>query len=429
MDLIFKCRCGNRGQVGAELAGKIVKCKQCACKLRIPGVPESRPQSESHAYGLRDEPALGPLPPRAVAPSAGGPPPVAWGGPERRKKGGLEGLRAFFENSPVENLGLRVGGVVLLILAVIVIGAVVRGGRRTSGRGLEGVAGSGDRNISLTDARRGFQSKLVRRNASQDPLDRPPPEVFKIVRFPSAIGQLAAYLTPDPGDEEKHPAIIWITGGDCNSIGNVWDHADPSNDQTARALREAGIIMMFPSLRGGNRNPGTREGFLGEVDDVLAATDFLAHRRFVNPRRIYLGGHSTGGTLVMLVAASSDKFRAVFSFGPVDDVSGYSNEYLPFDTSNPKEVALRSPGRWLHSIRSPTFVFEGTQWSGNLSALQAMSRASTNPLVHFHPVKGTNHFSVLDPVTRTIAAKILADRGPTTNIAFTDAELNRGSAR
>lgn len=342
-------------------------------------MPESRPQSESHAYGLRDEPALGPLPPRAVAPSAGGPPPVAWGGPERRKKGGLEGLRAFFENSPVENLGLRVGGVVLLILAVIVIGAVVRGGRRTSGRGLEGVAGSGDRNISLTDARRGFQSKLVRRNASQDPLDRPPPEVFKIVRFPSAIGQLAAYLTPDPGDEEKHPAIIWITGGDCNSIGNVWDHADPSNDQTARALREAGIIMMFPSLRGGNRNPGTREGFLGEVDDVLAATDFLAHRRFVNPRRIYLGGHSTGGTLVMLVAASSDKFRAVFSFGPVDDVSGYSNEYLPFDTSNPKEVALRSPGRWLHSIRSPTFVFEGTQWSGNLSALQAMSRTRRIP--------------------------------------------------
>ena len=33
--------------------------------------------------------------------------------------------------------------------------------------------------------------------------------------------------------------------------------------------------MMFPSLRGGNNNPGSKEGFFGEVDDVLAAADLL----------------------------------------------------------------------------------------------------------------------------------------------------------
>jgi acetyl esterase/lipase len=117
--------------------------------------------------------------------------------------------------------------------------------------------------------------------------------------------------------------------------------------------------MMFPSLRGGNDNPGTEEGFLGEVDDVLAAADFLGKQAFVDAKRIYLGGHSTGGTLVLLVAECSDRFRAVFSFGPADNVAGYGPEYLPFDSSNPREIELRSPGRWLASIK------------GNIASLQA----------------------------------------------------------
>ncbi len=34
--------------------------------------------------------------------------------------------------------------------------------------------------------------------------------------------------------------------------------------------------MMYPSLRGGNKNPGYIETFLGEVDDVIAAARYLA---------------------------------------------------------------------------------------------------------------------------------------------------------
>jgi acetyl esterase/lipase len=186
---------------------------------------------------------------------------------------------------------------------------------------------------------------------------------------------------------------------------------------------------MYPSLRGGNDSPGFKEGFFGEVDDVLAAADYLAGQEFVDPKRIYLGGHSTGGTLVLLVAASSDRFRAVFSFGPVADVGGYGDQYLPFDRSNPRELELRSPERWLHSVRSPVFVLEGTNRPGNIDSLRALARASRNPLVHLHPVKGTDHFSILFPGTRLIARKILADEGATTNIAFTEDELSNMLAR
>lgn len=80
---------------------------------------------------------------------------------------------------------------------------------------------------------------------------------------------------------------------------------------------------MSPSLRGGNTNPGVKEGFLGEVDDVLAAANYFEKQKYVDPKRIYLGGHSTGGTLVLLVSEGSPRFRAVFSFGPAGDVSGW----------------------------------------------------------------------------------------------------------
>ena len=38
---------------------------------------------------------------------------------------------------------------------------------------------------------------------------------------------------------------------------------------------------MYPSLRGGNDNPGVKESFLGEVDDVLAAFDYLSAQPYV----------------------------------------------------------------------------------------------------------------------------------------------------
>jgi dipeptidyl aminopeptidase/acylaminoacyl peptidase len=282
-----------------------------------------------------------------------------------------------------------------------------------------------DDKLSLTEARRGFKTKLVRQETGGPPAPEPPARLFRTVHYFSPAGKLAAYLSPDPEDGQKHPAIVWITGGDSNTLdAGIWKKAPPSNDQTASAFREAGILMMFPSLRGGNDNPGFKEGFFGEVDDVLSAADYLGKREFVDPARIYLGGHSTGGTLVLLAAASSDRFRAVFSFGPAADVGGYGPEFLPFDTSNRRELELRSPARWLHSIRVPAFVFEGTV-QGNLRSLQAMSQISNNPKVHFHPVKGANHFSILAPTNHLIATKILRDDGPALNMSFTEEELNQ----
>jgi dienelactone hydrolase len=275
----------------------------------------------------------------------------------------------------------------------------------------------------LSDARKGFRTKLLRKEHEDEAPPEPPADLFRLVEYDAPVGKLAAYLSVKPKDNVRHPAILWVFGGFSNGIGETaWEKAKPENDQSASAFRESGLVMMYPSLRGGNKNPGFKENGYGEVDDLLAAADFLAKQDFVDPSRIYLGGHSTGGTLVLLTAQCTDRFRAVFCFGP-NGAWNYGNDKFTYDQSDPREVALRAPARWLESVRCPLFAFEGEQPSSNVAVIRWMAEHTKNPLLHFHPVPGHNHFSVLAPATRLIAAKVVRDTGPQTNIAFTADEI------
>ncbi len=186
--------------------------------------------------------------------------------------------------------------------------------------------------------------------------------------------------------------------------------------------------MMFPALRGGSGSPGVKEWFLGEIDDVLAAAEFLRKQPYVDPDRVYLGGHSTGGTVALLAAEVPNPFRAVFSFGPVDDVAGYGPEYNAYAPANGQEARLRSPGFWLYGAKKPTFVIEGGR-RGNSDCLQNMARATKNPSLHFLEVKAADHFSVLAPVNKLIAAKLMQDTGPTCTVEITPEEVNKAFGR
>jgi hypothetical protein len=259
---------------------------------------------------------------------------------------------------------------------------------------------------TLREARAGFTTKIVKSGEWYGPPDSPPGSDFELIYYQSPVGPLAAYVTTDPGDGKKHPAIVWITGGDNNSIGDVWTPNDRSNDQSASAFRKAGIVMMFPSQRGGNNNPGRREGFYGEVDDILAATDHLVSLPYVDPDQVYLGGHSTGGTMVMLVGACSDRFRAIFPLGPVAAAAQYGGDFVYCDPNDNNEMALRSPLFWLHCVESPMYVFEGAQ-NGNWDAVQLMIDGNSNPNIQFFKVPGHDHFSVIAPVTEELADQIV----------------------
>ncbi len=277
---------------------------------------------------------------------------------------------------------------------------------------------------ALAEARKSFKTTIRPQVLTHQSMPKAPELIFRNVKYLAPVGDLGAYVTPSRNDGKKYPAIIWITGGDCNSLSDVWTQADRLNDQSASAYRKLGIVMMFPSLRGGNENPGTKEGFYGEIQDVLAALDYLEKLDYVDQKRIYLGGHSTGGTLALLVAEYSNRFRAIFSFGPVSNVLSYRSQpsYIPIDILDSKEVELRSPIFWLSSVQSPTWVFEGT--GGNIGPFREMAMASKSKIIRFMEVKGANHFSILAPMNELIAKKILEDKNPKLEMSYSYSELN-----
>jgi len=260
---------------------------------------------------------------------------------------------------------------------------------------------------TLAHARQSFSTKVVKSGEAEGPPDVPDEKVFHLIQYESQVGPLAAYVTSDPGDGKKHPAIVWITGGDTNSIGDVWSPQDRSNDQSARAFRDAGMVMMFPSQRGGNENPGQREGFYGEADDILAATNYLAALPYVDANQIYLGGHSSGGTMAMIVGEYSDRYRAVFALGPAASMSLYGGDLVYCNPEDSQEMRLRSPIHWLNSVKTPMYVFEGAD-QVSVDLFWFMQLINSNDNLKFFKVPGHDHFTVIAPLTELLAAQIMS---------------------
>ena len=158
---------------------------------------------------------------------------------------------------------------------------------------------------------------------------------------------------------------------------------------------------------------------MGEVNDVIAAAEYLKTLDYVDPDRIYLGGHSTGGTLVLLVAEATDMFKAVISFGPVTDPAYYYEDL--FVPGPALETELRAPVHFMHMIKTPTVIVEGgTQ--GNAVELPVLKNAAPdNSNLSVVTVPGRDHFSVLWPVNQVLAKKIMAS--PDAKLTLTAAEV------
>ena len=239
------------------------------------------------------------------------------------------------------------------------------------------------------------------------PAPKPPAKLFEKVSYPAPLGPNVAYVSPVKNGTRR-PAILWLAGGFDWSINDAfWLPSSRSNDQSARAFRDAGIVLMLPALRGSNENPGHNECFFGEVEDVLTAADFLAKRPDVDPKRIYLGGHSTGATLALLAAESTKRFRAVFAFGPVADPRQYGKDGCLPDGLSDAELVVRAPLSGMDQLTTPTFIIEGSE-QGNSDTFPDL-RKHAHSTVQFLEVPGATHFSVLSPGTEVIARAILAD--------------------
>ncbi|MCK6544574.1 peptidylprolyl isomerase [Myxococcota bacterium] len=285
--------------------------------------------------------------------------------------------------------------------------------------------------VTFAEQRRTFKTQIVRdprEGLEKKAPPKPPAGLFDLVKYTSPAGQLWAYVTPAPKSGGRRPAIVWVPGGFSGGISAGFFGEGPADDdQTASAFRQAGLVLMIPSLRGSHDNPGRFEQLYGEVDDLVAAIEHVRALPYVDPDRVYVGGHSTGATLVLLAAALTDHVRAGFAFGPIEHVGSYGLVHVPYAATDEKrldaEMGMRSPILWVQDIVRPIFVFEGE--GGNALAAAALEREATSKRVPLRSfvLPGHDHFSALHHVSQVIATKILADTGAEPNLSFTRREL------
>ena len=98
---------------------------------------------------------------------------------------------------------------------------------------------------------------------------------------------------------------------------------------------------------------------------MLAAVDFLAGQPYVDPKRLYVAGHSVGGTMTLLAALASDRFQAAAAFSGSPDqtewIKGEDEARIVFDRSDPREFVLRSPLAYATRFKCPVRLYYGTQ--------------------------------------------------------------------
>jgi dipeptidyl aminopeptidase/acylaminoacyl peptidase len=215
-------------------------------------------------------------------------------------------------------------------------------------------------NEDYADARKRFHTKLVRRGpAPQDWSPRKLPAGVAEVEYASSPWRLRAWVNrPSGGDHRRYPTVLFLHGGNSFDLGD-W--------QTSQPYRDAGFVVLTPILRGENRQPGYFSMFYDEVEDVVTAAEYLRRQPYVDTRRLFVAGHSVGGTMVMLSAMTYRHFRAAAALsGSPDQIlfvryAPDASGHVPYDLADPREAQMRSPLAYAASFKCPVRIYYGSE--------------------------------------------------------------------
>ena len=194
---------------------------------------------------------------------------------------------------------------------------------------------------------RNFTTTLTRKGpAPLTPKPLETPDGWHALKYASTDGlELKAWVhVPQRSSLDLSPAIVYFHG---NFALHHYDFVK------CKPFLDAGYVVLLPTLRGENRNPGHCELFLSEVKDGMNAVRWIASQKFVDRARVYTFGHSAGGVIsAMLSLHDGLPIRMGGSSGGLYDVDLFDAiaNRVPFDLNNPIERELRVlPGnlRWM----------------------------------------------------------------------------------
>ncbi|MBB3999966.1 alpha/beta hydrolase family protein [Aureimonas pseudogalii] len=240
-------------------------------------------------------------------------------------------------------------------------------------------------------ARRGFETRLLRRGPA--PGDAPPleaPPGVRAISYRSDGLDLVAWVSQTGDPARLRPGILVLHGGNA-----LW----PGHWDIARPFAEAGFVALMPAVRAENGLPGAFSGFYDETADVVAAAETLRALPGVDPARLFVAGHSVGGTLTLLAALASPLFRGAASFSGNPDAAAFFRHFtedLRFDPGRPAEFEMRSAACFAANFRCPVLMLRaGTETRSDAANRLTVSRAASAGLRVERGVIEGDHSSAL----------------------------------
>jgi dipeptidyl aminopeptidase/acylaminoacyl peptidase len=214
-------------------------------------------------------------------------------------------------------------------------------------------------------ARQRFQTHLLERGPAPDQVQPlTPPPGARHISYRSGSLDLVAWISDNTDRGASRPGVLFLHGGNALWQGH-WD--------LTRPYVEAGYVAMMPALRGENGLPGNFSGFYDETADVLAAAEVLRTQPGVDPARLFLAGHSVGGTLTLLGAMSTPLFRAAASFSGNPDARAFFRHFpedIRFNTTDSLEFDMRSAACFAESFKCPVLLLHGSGEHGSDAAIR-----------------------------------------------------------
>jgi acetyl esterase/lipase len=225
--------------------------------------------------------------------------------------------------------------------------------------------------------------------------DDPLPDGVTSITYESDSRKLKAWLfRPKLAKKERRPALVYLHGGFAFGADDYED---------CQPFSDAGFVVLCPTFRGENGNPGDFEMMYGEVDDAAAAVRWLASQQFVDPSKVFVFGHSSGGIMAAILSLYDDlPLRHTGSAGGLygTDVFDLVPKTVPFDMRDRQETELRvliGNVRWM---KRPHFAFVGNADSPMKSEIGRREAKEANAPLTIVELQGDHHSSLAPAVRR-----------------------------
>jgi dipeptidyl aminopeptidase/acylaminoacyl peptidase len=223
-------------------------------------------------------------------------------------------------------------------------------------------------NPSHPNISRQLTNSLVGRVRSEDMVEP------YLVHYPSKDGKWTisafVYVPYNLPHQAEHPAIVYVHGGPTSQTVN-------SFNRFAQYMANQGYLVIAPNYRG---STGYGKEFQqanlfdmggGDLQDVLAAADWIKQTGYVDPKKLILMGGSYGGYLTMMGVTKAPElwaagvpivpfvnwFTEIQNEDPVLQQSDLATMGDP--VKNKARYEDRSPINFVDQIKAPLYLLAG----------------------------------------------------------------------